>query len=85
MRSWCCKQNSIGPSVVREPARHLEHAGDVNLHELLGQVQVVLAEGDLGELLVDGGTGVVEGGRLEDDAARASDAGEREHPEEETV
>lgn len=57
----------------------------MNLHELLGQVQVVLAEGDLGELLVDGGTGVVEGGRLEDDAARASDAGEREHPEEETV
>lgn len=57
----------------------------MNLHELLGQVQVVLAEGDLGELLVDGGTGVVEGGRLEDDAARAADAGEREHPEEETV
>jgi hypothetical protein len=48
-------------------------------------LEVVLAEGDLGERLVDGGARVVQRRRLEDDAERADDARHREHPQEEPV
>jgi len=48
-------------------------------------LEVVLAEGDLGERLVDGGARVVQRRRLEDDAERADDARHREHPQEESV
>lgn len=48
-------------------------------------LEVVLAEGNFGERLVDGGARVVQRRRLEDDAKRADDARHREHPQEEPV
>lgn len=49
------------------------------------QHEIVFAQGNLAELAVDGGAGVVQRGRLADDGQGPEHTGEREEPEEEAI
>ena len=64
-------------------------AGDCVLHSSVYLVVLAprLGHGhlDLGQILVNGGPQVVEGGRLQDDAGGADEDGQREDPQEEAV